>query len=605
MGIKFFLNIAAQKPNPMRNFFASLFGALIGIFLAFFLVFLLILGIVSSKMKNFKEGKAESITTPSVLVMRLNHPIVERTPKSLNFSFGEDKEDKSEKSGLDDILVDIHHAATDNNIKGIFLNLSETLASPATLEAIRDELLKFKTSGKFIIANSAGYSQGSYYLASVSDKVYIYPDGDLLFKGLSAHVLFFKHALEKLGISIQVFRHGRFKSFVEPFILDKMSDANRLQTRMLVGSIWNTMLDGIGSSRHLTPAEMNKMADSMDIRTADDAVRFKLADASEYTDVVFKELREKMGVQEDKKIPTVGLDEYRKSFKVDKDDEGIIAVVFATGEIKEGEGDDEGTLGSARIIRAIKNAASNDNVKAIVLRVNSPGGAVTPSDMIWREVTLAKKKKPFIVSMGDVAASGGYYISCAADKIVAEPTTITGSIGVFGIIPNAKELLNDKLGLSMDTVNTNAHSGAGSVAYPLEPSEQAVIQGVIEKIYNTFLTRVSDGRNIPVAMVDSIAQGRVWSGTDARKIGLVDTLGGLDVAISIAAKKANLTSYNIKELPAQLNPLRTLLKKYGMDEETKILKEELGEYYEPVMTISNSLKTQGIQARMPYDITIW
>jgi protease IV len=591
----------------MKTFFGSLLGSFLGAIIGLLILFFITIGIISGMMKSFnKTEKAEPITSNSILEIKLNHTILERSQeKSFNFDF-DDNTPARETSGLNDIIASIRHAATDNKIKGIFLNLSDIPAGISTVQTIRKELQDFKTSGKFIIAYAIGYSQKSYYLASVADKVYLYPEGEVYLKGLSAQLLFYKKALEKLGVQVQVFRHGRFKSFVEPYILDKMSPDNKIQLRGLLTSIWGDMLTDVASSRHLTVGDLDTMCDSLSISSAREALKYNLVDSLLYPDQVKAQLRYMGQVKGDKKEAEndlVSLDEYRTSFSTYKSASKKIAIIYATGDIIMGEGDDE-TIGSARISRAIRQARLDPEVKAIVLRVNSPGGDGIASDMIWREVVLAKKEKPVIVSMGDYAASGGYYISCAATEIVAEPTTITGSIGVFGLLPSAKELMEDKLGITTDTVSTNSHSAAPSLYYPLETKEATVLQNAIEDFYHMFLTRVSDGRSMTVAQVDSIGQGRVWSGEQARKIGLVDTLGSLKVAIAIAANKAHVNDYSIEELPRQVNPLHKLLNSISTESGDAYLKNKLGDFYKPLEDIAKLKNTKGVQARMPYDITI-
>ena len=561
---------------------------------------------IGNAVKSVKENKAVTISSPSVLEIRLNHAIKERSSeKSFNFS-SMDEKDKifSENSGLNDIIADIRHAATDNAIKGIYLNFTDVPAGIATIENIRAELMKFKESHKFVIAYSAGFSQKSYYLASVADDVYLYPEGEIFLKGLSAQIMFYKKALDKLGVKVQVFRHGRFKSFVEPYIMEKMSTDNRLQTRMLLLSVWDKILNDVGASRNITAAAINQMADSMSIHSAELAKSHKLVDDLLYPDEVMSKIKARIGITDKQEISFVGLDDYRETFNSGKYNAAKIAVIYATGDIIQGTGDDD-NIGSTRISKTISEARLDPNVKAIVLRINSPGGDALASDIIWREVDLAKKGgKPVVVSMGDVAASGGYYIACDANEIVAEPTTITGSIGVFGLIPNAQELLNDKLGVTIDTVSTNTHAAAGSFFYPLLSNEEAVLQGGVENFYHTFLSRVASGRNLTTAQVDSIAQGRVWSGVQARKIGLVDTLGDLNLAITIAAQKANIKEYSLEQLPVMISPWRKFLSHFSNDMETKAMKEQLGSLYEPVQEMSKTMKINGIQARMPYQLII-
>ncbi len=592
----------------MKTFFGSLLGSFLGAILGLIIIFFIILGIFAGLMKSIKTKNVEVISKNSVLVLKLNHSIMERTQENpFNFDF-EDNTSTREKAGLDDIVASIRHAATDTKIKGIYLNLGDIPAGISTLQTIRKELQDFKTtSGKFVIAYAIGYTQKSYYLATVADKVYLYPEGEIFLKGLSVELMFYKKALDKLGIQVQVFRHGKFKSFVEPYILDKMSPDNKLQLRGLVSSLWVNMLKDIADSRHLTVGAINTMADSLSINSADEALKYKLVDSLLYPDQVSELVTSSGKLITDKKDVEnkyVSVDEYRRSFSTLSISSSKIAVIYANGDIIQGDGDDE-TIGSTRISHAIRNARLDPEVKAIVLRVNSPGGDGIASDVIWREVVLAKKVKPVIVSMGDYAASGGYYIACAASEIVAEPTTITGSIGVFGLLPNAKELLEDKLGITTDTVSTNSHSSAPSLAYPLESKESMVLQTAIETFYHNFLTKVAAGRGMTVANVDSIGQGRVWTGEQARKIGLVDTLGSLKLAIKIAAQKANLGSdYGIEELPHQLNPLHKFLSGLGAESGQALLKNTLGDAYKPIDDIQKLQNTKGVQARMPYDINI-
>jgi len=593
----------------MKTFFGSMLGSFLGAIMGLVIIFFIMIGIVAGIMKSVKTKEVEHIDSNSILELKLDHAIPERTAENpFNFDF-DDNTPSRETGGLNDIIACIHNAATDNKIKGIYLNLADISAGISSIETIRKELQDFKkSSGKFVIAYAIGYSQKSYYLASVADKVYLYPEGEIFLKGLSVEEMFYKNALDKLGIQIQVFRHGRFKSFVEPYILDKMSPDNKIQLHGLLSSLWGNMLSDIADSRHLTVDAINEMADSLTINSAKEALNYKLVDSLLYPDQVKAQLKstgQNSKTKKDNEVNLVGLDEYRRSFSVTSLSTKKIAIIYANGDIIQGQGDDE-TIGSTRISKAIREARLDPEVKAIVLRVNSPGGDGIASDIIWREVELAKQKKPVIVSMGDYAASGGYYISCAASEIVAEPTTITGSIGVFGLLPNAKGLLEDKLGINTDTVSTNAHSAAPSLAFPLETRESIVLQNAIEDFYHTFLTRVADGRNMTVANVDSIGQGRVWSGSQAIKIGLVDTLGSLKVAINIAAKKANITGndYSIEELPHQMNPFHKLLSNITNNAGEAFLKDKLGDAYKPVEDITKLQNTRGVQARMVYDLNI-
>jgi protease IV len=590
----------------MKQFFASFFGTIVGIFVAFLLVFIVIVAMISSAINSGKADKPFFVKNNSVLHIKLDHVITERGKKNpfenLDFSPFAAKGG----IGLDQVIECFEKAKADSSIKGVYLELADVAAAAATLEEIRTALIDFKTSGKFVISYSEMYSQKSYYLASVADKIYMNPQGELEWKGLSAQVMFYKGALDKLEIDAQIFRHGKFKSAIEPFDLDKMSPANREQTMTYIGSIWNHMLEGISKYRKVSPEELNRIADGMLIRKAEDAVSFKLIDELKYEDEITVMLMEKTGVKEEKKMHYVELKDYvRAPFKKDRGlGKDKIAVIYAVGSIESGEGDDE-TIGSDRIAKAIRDARMDSTVKAIVLRVNSPGGSALASDVMWREVTLAKKVKPVIVSMGDYAASGGYYIACAADVIVAQPNTITGSIGVFGVLPNAQAFFNNKLGITIDTVNTNKHADMGSLFRPVSAEEGEVIQHSVEDVYTTFITRVAEGRKMTTAQVDSIGQGRVWSGVDAKKIGLVDELGGINVAIKLAAQKAKLDDYQIQQLPKAKDPLEEFLK--GMNTQAKVdfMKEQLGDHYEHFKHMRKLMNVKGVQARMPYDVIIY
>ncbi len=536
----------------MKNFWGSFLGTLVGVFVTFLFIFLIIVGVFFSSVSHIasRNEKPVRINSNSILHLKFEGEIVERSPRNPfdGFDFG-----GLEKMpiGLNTILENIEKAKEDKNIKGIYLDISSIPAGIATLEEIRNALIDFKESKKFIVAYSEGYTQGAYYLATAADKIYLNPEGMVDFKGLSRQIMFFKKMLDKLGLDVQIFRHGKFKSATEPFFLDKMSKENREQTESYLKSIWNYILEGIAKQRNLSVEELNRDANEMLITDAKSALEHKLVDQLVYKDEMLDMLKELSGSSTYDKVNYVELKKYSHvAKKHEMFSSNKIAVVYAQGDIVGGEAQ-ENMIGSERISKAIREARLNENVKAIVLRVNSPGGSSLASDVIWREVALAKKSKPVIVSMGDVAASGGYYISCAADAIVAHPNTITGSIGVFGVVPNAKSLLDDKLGITIDTVNTNKHADIMSPYRAVAKDEGEVIQKWIENTYNDFITKVGDGRKMKPAEVDSIGQGRVWSGIDGKKIGLVDEFGGMKDAIALAAKKANLKTYELLELPKQ------------------------------------------------------
>lgn len=589
----------------MKQFFKYVLATITGLIITLVLVVLFFVVLIAGIISSASDEKSVTVKPNSVLHLKFEAPIGERTDKNpfKNFDFSSMSGKKD--IGLNDILENIKKAKTDNDIKGIYIDMSRVPAGIATVEEIRNALLDFKTSGKFIFAYSETYSQGAYYLSSVADKIYLNPEGNLDWKGLSAQMMFFKGTLEKLEISAQIFRHGKFKSAIEPFDLDKMSAANRLQTMTYLNAIWDHIVDGISKSRHIPADELNQIADQLSIRQPEDAVKFKMVDGLKYKDEILTELKNKLGLKEKEKINYVDIGDYTHSRSKEKRSaKEKIAVIYATGTIGSGEGDDD-SMGSERISRAIREARSDSNIKAIVLRVNSPGGSALASDVIWREVFLARKTKPLVVSMGDVAASGGYYISCAADVIVAEPNTITGSIGVFGMLPNAQKFFNNKLGITIDTANTNRHADIGSVYRPVTTEENQFIQQSVENIYNVFIGKVADGRKKTTAEIDSIGQGRVWSGVDAKRIGLVDELGGINDAIKIAARRAKLDKYKIVELPKQKEILEELLKDISDDIETKMLKRQLGETYDHYMHYKEMIDLKGVQARMPYEVVLY
>ena len=606
----------------MKNFFSTFFGAIVGVIVAGILCTIIFATIIVSSFKtqfHFGKDKETRIKANSVLMLKFKDPIKERSANNPLAELGlGDFIGGKNGVGLDDIMKSIKKAESDTAIKGIYMDLNdEIVASPATLEEVRNSLLQFKASKKFIYAYAEGYSQKSYYLASVADKIFLNPQGDFMFKGLSAQIMYYKNALEKINVEMQVFRHGKFKSAVEPYLLDKMSAPNRLQLETLLNSIWIHMLEGISKQRGVSVAELQNIADELKINFPEDAQQLKLVDELKYKDEVSDILKQKLGIKEKQKINFVSLGEYtehvNKKHKGDEDDDSDkkhdkknkLAVIYAVGEIASGEGDAD-KIGSETTAKAIREARLDTTVKAIVLRVNSPGGSALASDVIWREVTLAKKAKPVIVSMGDVAASGGYYISCAADRIFAQPNTITGSIGVFGLSPNAQKLFSEKLGINIDTVNTNKHSDLGSLYRGATPLEAAYIQKGVEKVYDTFTKRVAEGRGMAQADVDSIGQGRVWSGVDALKIKLVDELGGINDAINYTVKKANLTEgeYEILSLPKQKDPLKDLLNGKKDDEEARVLQQNLGVFYEYIKCAQSIIKAKGVQARLPFEMRI-
>ena len=479
-------------------------------------------------------------------------------------------------------------------------------ASISTIQEIRNALVEFKKSGKFIISYAEVYSQGTYYLASLSDKVYLNPQGYMLFKGLAAESMFFKGALEKLNIEMQVMRHGKFKSAAEPFLSDKMSDANKLQTMVFIEAVWKNILYDISQSRNISVAELDRLADEFKIETPEDALKYKLVDGLAYKDEVLTDLAARLGEKETDKINYMAMGKYTKvtGSKVKTPSvKDRIAVIYASGAIQSGDGDDK-TIGSEKISKAIRKARLDKKIKAIVLRVNSPGGSALASDVIWHEVVLAKAAKPVVVSMGDYAASGGYYISCGATKIFAEPNTLTGSIGVFGMIPNFQGLLNKKLGITVDGVKTDNYADIGMVTRPMTPGEKGIMEREIDNIYNVFLKHVAEGRNMSVQKVDSIAQGRIWVAADAKRIGLVDEIGGVNDAIKAAADLAKTTNYRVVSLPEQKEFIQELMENLKDGARINYIKNELGENYIYYEHLKQAAEMKGIQARLPFELII-
>jgi protease-4 len=586
----------------MKNFFGAFFGSCLGILLTGIVITVITIVSIKNMVDDGNDKTYKSVEN-SVLKLSLNDQIKERTVENPFSKINLGPLMPEGSLGLNTILLNIKKAKEDKDIKGIYLEISNPIAGFATLEEIRNALIDFRSSGKFIYAYSETYSQKAYYIASTASKLYLNPQGTLEVKGLSSQIMFFKNMLDKLGVEVQVFRHGKFKSAIEPFMLDKMSEANRSQVETYLGSLWNHMLAGISKSRGITASEINNMADNLLIRNPSDALKYKLVDALKYEDEAMDDIKKAISIDQKEKIHFVSLEKYADSPNKAKLTSNKIAIVYAVGEIVSGKGSDD-QVGSETVAKALRDARLDTSIKAIVFRVNSPGGSALASDVMWREVLLAKAAKPVVVSMGDVAASGGYYISCAANRIFAQPNTITGSIGVFGLIPNAQKALSEKLGITIDTVNTNKHSDVGTILRAASTDEYYYIQKSVEDIYDVFITKVAEGRNISKNNVDSIGQGRVWSGTDALKIKLVDEIGGINDAITYAAKLAKLSSYKLIDLPKQKDPLEELFNTGADEIETRTMKANLGEQYIFIKQLKTVLLKKGIQARVPYEMII-
>ena len=574
------------------------------------------------------EGMVTDVDDNSVLRISMGGAIIERANDNMQQvdlgPFGQQG-----GIGLNHIIEDIEKAKRDDRIEGIYLHMPSVSAQPSTIYDIREALVDFKESGKWIVCYAETMGQGTYYVASVADEIYMYPEGDLSFLGLSADMMYFKGLLEKLDIEMQVLRgpNNKYKSAVEPYIKDHMSDPAKEQMTALLDDIWRIMLQGISSSRDISVNELNRIADNMEIIFPSDAVEKGLIDGLKYEDEVNDLLKVKLGIEtefadvddtdddedeESDDINFVDFSSYRNAYVKDESDStdyksDRVAVVYAVGAIESGEGDDQ-TIGSERIAGALRNARLDEKVKAVVLRVNSPGGSALASDVIWRETQLIKEAgKPFVVSMGDLAASGGYYISCAADEIFANENTITGSIGVFGMLPNFEKFYNDKLGITFDRVNTNDHADLMSTNKKLDAVQDSAINASITRIYNRFIQIVAEGREMSMANVDSIARGRVWSGIDAQELGLVDQIGDLEAAIDHAAGLADMSNYRLRELPKMIDPLQEFILELTGEAQMSMLKEELGgeaEVYEKIREFKGIIDSKEIQARMPYFLEI-
>ncbi len=585
-----------------KFFFASVLGTIVAGLLFFFIMFGIIAGIAAVAGSGDKTIKIKENT---VLLMNLDGPIVERTKNDPFSDAISAIQDIPTPIGLNVILKNIQKAKEDNNIKGIYMESGVVNAGFATIEEIRDALIDFKKSGKFIVSFSPVYSQRSYYLASVADHIYLNPEGMLEFKGLFAQRTFLKGTLEKIGVEMQVIKHGKFKSAVEPFIRKDMSEPSRLQTKKYVNSLWEHVVTKIGEQRSLDNEQIMAIADKMPMfREQQELVDAGLIDGLKYKDEVIDKLKELTDTEQKDDIESVSIRKYTK-VHVPRKEKGFakdkIAIIYAVGEIDGFSGDG---INSDDLSKTIRKARRDSSIKAIVFRVNSPGGSALGSEIIWREVKLAQKVKPVIVSMGDLAASGGYYISCAAQTIVAQPTTLTGSIGVFGLIPNIKGLMN-KIGVTFDGVKTNKFADMPSTTRPFTKEERGLMQSYIELVYKTFITHCADGRKTTTEKIDEVGQGRVWSGENAISINLIDTIGGINDAIEIAKQQAGLEKFRIVELPKIPDPFEQLLKELTGDVKMFIGKSVMGDDYKYLQTIENLKKGYQIQSRMPYDITIY
>lgn len=580
----------------LRNLLASIIGSFIALGLIFIFFILIAVGLSDSEEVVVKKN--------SVLVIKLDKVVKDFAPKS-DDPFDEIFGANNKKMGLNEILNAIENAKYDANIKGISIHTLGVNAGVAQTQAIRNKIEEFKESGKFVKAYADIYDQKAYYLASVADSVFMNPVGQIDFKGLSSEVLFYKNLQDKTGVKMEVIRHGKYKSAVEPFLANEMSVNNRAQTSAFLNSIWGEMLADIAESRNKTKEELNKIADGLLSRNAKLAIENNMVDGSIYFDEYESILKIASEVNENSKLNVIKLQDYISTGKgrVTNTASDRIAVIYAQGEIIYGKGNED-AIGQELMINALRKARESKNVKAIVLRVNSPGGSALTSELIWREIEITKEKLPVVVSMGNVAASGGYYIACNANKIIAEPTTITGSIGVFGVIPNLSKLA-ENIGVNAEQVKTNKGPDYSGFE-PMTDAFRTVTQEGVEFVYTTFLNRVAAGRDMSVEEVDKIAQGRVWSGIEAKEVGLVDELGSLKDAVIEAAGLAGITDYRIRNYPSYKIDFEERFSGFPFaSTKEELLIEEFGEEnYKLYKTLKQFSKVSGIQARLPYVIDI-
>ena len=588
----------------MKEFFKTMLASMTGMLLAGFIMLAMIfslIGIIIGSMETVHE-----IEENSVLMLDLNGTLEERAAEDpMAAIMGDDMK----VLGLDDIIAAIKEAKKNDNIKGIYLQAGMLSASSASLEEIRGELASFKESGKFVVAYGDQYSQGMYYLATVADKVIVNPCGSIAWHGLSSQPIFYKNLLEKLGVEMQIFKVGTYKSAVEPFIATEMSDANREQVSEFLNSTWNEMTAAVSVSRGLPVGTLNSYADrSMDFRQAEEYVYCGMADTMLYKDGVLDYLKTLTGTSDDEKLKIVTLADIKGKLELEaiysNPEKEHVAVYYAYGEIDNSTSSYDEGINSEKVIRDLRSLREDKNVKAVVLRVNSPGGSAYGSEQIWREVSLLKAEKPVVVSMGDYAASGGYYISCAADRIVAANTTLTGSIGIFGMVPSFGKLLNGTIGLDFDVVKTNALADMGVLSRTMTAEEAEIMQSYVNEGYSLFLQRCADGRGMSVEAIDSIAQGRVWTGEKAVQLGLVDEIGDLDRAVAIAADMAGVKEYSVESYP-EVKDIMTLL--LETDEENymeTMLQKSFGGYGKSLSILRGMCNGRPLQARLPFELNI-
>lgn len=578
--------------NFFKTFLASLLAFIVANFVWFFLFIIIIAGVAAI-------GSSTTIVEPkSVLKIDLSESIVDQPVNDPLAGFDPMSMNVQKSVSNMQVMRAIEAASIDDNIEGIYINLTGAgTASAALLEEMRGYIETFKGEGKFVIAYGETYSQGGYYLASMADSIYLNPVGEMDWRGMAMPVVFYKGALDKLGIEPQVFRHGTFKSAVEPYILNRMSPENRTQMETIANSIWGTMVEDIAEERNLSIDSLNMFATDLTAMMAEDALANRMVDGLKYEDEVEDILREMLELDADEDIPMVTLGEYIAANPYTPTySDNKIEVIYAEGQIVQGTSE-QGTLGSTTLADQLAEARLDEEVKAVVLRVNSPGGSALASEVIWREMELLRQQKPVIVSMGDYAASGGYYISAPADAIVADATTLTGSIGVFGLMFNAEKALNNKLGVTIDVAKTNPSADMGMPFRAVSSTERAKIMRSIEQVYSTFVNHVADGRNMTFDSVDAIGQGRVWTGNDGNRIGLVDQIGGLQYAIAIAADKAEcLDDYMVRESMGEPTGLAALLSSLEAHISDRAMRKEMGAMYDEYRSLRALMENEGVQA---------
>ncbi|MFD2784186.1 signal peptide peptidase SppA [Hymenobacter rubripertinctus] len=584
----------------MKQFFKYVLATITGVLILGLMAAVLVIGLIVGLASS---DKTITVAKNSVLELKLDKPIGER---AFNNPLPGFVGGQASSIGLDELKAAIRRAKTDGDIKGIFLNLELVQGGMASLEEVRHELVEFKKGGKFVVSYADAQSEKSYYLASVADKLYLNPQGTLEFNGLSSEPTYYKGLFDKLGVQVQIFRVGSFKSAVEPYFRTSMSDSARLQTSSFLNSLNNAMLADVAASRNIAPARLKVISDSMLVHNAADAKRLQLVTDLGYYDQATDYMKGKLGLERDAKLSLVDLSAYAKGNEEDSNSSSNkIAVIYADGDIVTGKGGNE-SIGSTRFAEAIRKARLDDKVKAVVLRVNSPGGSSLASDIIYREVMLTKKVKPIIASMSDVAASGGYFIAMGCDTIVAHPTTITGSIGVFGVLPNIGPFLSDKIGITTDRVTTGKFSDFPTITRALTPFEQQQFQQEINRIYADFTTKAAAGRNMPVERLRRFASGRVWSGTEAKERGLVDVLGSFDDALRIAARRAKLKEgdYRIQKLPYQKSFAENLFSSFNEEARLRAVKAEMGPLYPMFEQYKKLAEMRGAQARLPFELNV-